>query len=111
MNEPAFVFGSSIGALIGLDLIARNPEQVRILIAHDPPAWELLPVAERDPSDAISTGDTRRNLLHRGLQCLVGGANLCVRNVYAKCTTPRSATIAVQQTISIRVSNIHQVKH
>jgi pimeloyl-ACP methyl ester carboxylesterase len=47
-NEPAFVFASSIGALIGLDLIARNPEQVRILIAHEPPAWELLPVAERD---------------------------------------------------------------
>jgi pimeloyl-ACP methyl ester carboxylesterase len=40
-NEPAFVFGSSISALIGLDLVARHPEQVRILVAHEPPAWEL----------------------------------------------------------------------
>jgi pimeloyl-ACP methyl ester carboxylesterase len=47
-KEPAFVFGSSIGALIGLDLIARRPKQVRLLIAHEPPAFELLPVAERD---------------------------------------------------------------
>jgi pimeloyl-ACP methyl ester carboxylesterase len=47
-NEPAFVFGSSLGALIGLDLVARHPEQVRILVAHEPPAWELLSNAERD---------------------------------------------------------------
>ena len=47
-NEPALVFGSSIGALIGLDLVARHPEQIRLLIAHEPPAWELLPEAERD---------------------------------------------------------------
>jgi pimeloyl-ACP methyl ester carboxylesterase len=47
-TEPAFVLGSSIGALIGLDLVARHPEQVRVLVAHEPPAWELLPDAERD---------------------------------------------------------------
>jgi pimeloyl-ACP methyl ester carboxylesterase len=47
-NEPALVFGSSMGALIGLDLVTRHPEQVRILVAHEPPAWDLLPNAERD---------------------------------------------------------------
>lgn len=47
-NEPACVLGSSIGALIGLDLVARHSEQVRILVAHEPPIWELLPEAERD---------------------------------------------------------------
>jgi pimeloyl-ACP methyl ester carboxylesterase len=47
-NEPAFVFGSSISALIALDLIACHQEQIRLLIAHEPPAWELLPAAERD---------------------------------------------------------------
>src|SRR5260370_29401339 len=46
-TEPAFVFGSSIGALIGLDLAARHPEQVRVLVAHEPPAYELLPAAAR----------------------------------------------------------------
>jgi len=47
-TEPAFVLGSSIGALIGLDLVARHPEQVRLLVAHEPPAFELLPDAERE---------------------------------------------------------------
>ena len=47
-HEPAFVFGSSIGALIGLDLVTRHPEQVRVLVAHEPPLWELLPDVERD---------------------------------------------------------------
>jgi pimeloyl-ACP methyl ester carboxylesterase len=40
--EPAFVFGTSIGALIGLDLVARWPNRVRRLIAHEPPCTELL---------------------------------------------------------------------
>jgi pimeloyl-ACP methyl ester carboxylesterase len=42
-TEPAFVLGSSGGALIGLDLAARHPERVRTLVAHEPPALELLP--------------------------------------------------------------------
>jgi pimeloyl-ACP methyl ester carboxylesterase len=37
-SEPAYVFGSSGGALIALDLVARHPEQVRTLIAHEPPS-------------------------------------------------------------------------
>ncbi len=46
-TEPVFVLGNSIGALIGLDLVARHSEQVRTLVAHEPPALELLPDAER----------------------------------------------------------------
>ena len=47
-SEPGFVFGNSIGALIGLELLARHPDQVRRLIAHEPPLPQLLPAAERD---------------------------------------------------------------
>jgi pimeloyl-ACP methyl ester carboxylesterase len=47
-NERTFVFGSSISALIGLDLVARHPDQVAVLVAHEPPAFELLPPTERD---------------------------------------------------------------
>jgi pimeloyl-ACP methyl ester carboxylesterase len=47
-KEPAFVFGSSIGALIGLELVAHYPEQIAILVAHEPPAFELLPEEERN---------------------------------------------------------------
>jgi pimeloyl-ACP methyl ester carboxylesterase len=42
---PADVFGSSGGAVAGLALVARHPEKVRILIAHEPPVCELLPDA------------------------------------------------------------------
>ena len=44
---PALVFGSSIGAVIGLDLVARHPERVRACIAHEPPLPELLSEPER----------------------------------------------------------------
>jgi pimeloyl-ACP methyl ester carboxylesterase len=42
-KEPAFVFGSSGGAVIALELAAQHPEQVRMLVAHEPPAPALLP--------------------------------------------------------------------
>jgi pimeloyl-ACP methyl ester carboxylesterase len=42
-SEPAFVFGNSAGAIIGLDLVTRHPQQVQTLIAHEPPATPLLP--------------------------------------------------------------------
>src|SRR5262245_14922222 len=44
---PAYVFGSSGGALVGLALVERHPEQVRTLVAHEPPALELLPDREQ----------------------------------------------------------------
>jgi pimeloyl-ACP methyl ester carboxylesterase len=51
--EPAYVFGSSAGALIGLDLLARYPQQVRTLVAHEPPAHHLLPDSQKSPVDAL----------------------------------------------------------
>ncbi|MCZ0983652.1 alpha/beta hydrolase [Streptomyces diastatochromogenes] len=41
-DEPAYVFASSGGALVGLDLVAKHPGQVHTLVAHEPPAMELL---------------------------------------------------------------------
>lgn len=45
-TEAAYVFGSSGGGLIALDLTARYPQQVRAVIAHEPPAHYLLPDIE-----------------------------------------------------------------
>lgn len=39
---PAYVLGSSGGALVGLELVSRHPEQVRALVAHEPPLTRLL---------------------------------------------------------------------
>lgn len=40
------IFGSSGGAINGLALVAAHPEQVRILVAHEPPAVRVLPDRE-----------------------------------------------------------------
>jgi len=44
---PAYVFGSSGGAITGLELVTRHPEVVGVLVAHEPPLFELLPDGER----------------------------------------------------------------
>lgn len=46
-DEPAYVFGSSGGGTIGLELVTRHPELVRTFVAHEAPVLELLPDAER----------------------------------------------------------------
>jgi pimeloyl-ACP methyl ester carboxylesterase len=46
-NGVAYVFGTSAGAVAGLDLIARHPSLVRTLVAHEPPVVRLLPPTER----------------------------------------------------------------
>lgn len=47
---PAYVFGTSGGAQIGLNLAARHPDSVKVLVAHEPPATMLL----GDPSKALA---------------------------------------------------------
>jgi pimeloyl-ACP methyl ester carboxylesterase len=41
------VFASSGGAVVGLALVARHPEQVRTLVAHEPPTAQVLPDREQ----------------------------------------------------------------
>jgi pimeloyl-ACP methyl ester carboxylesterase len=43
---PVDIFGSSGGALNALALVAKHPEQVRTLVAHEPPAFRQLPDSE-----------------------------------------------------------------
>jgi pimeloyl-ACP methyl ester carboxylesterase len=45
-SEPAYVLGNSGGAIVGLDLVARHGEQVRTLVAHEPPLTALLEDAD-----------------------------------------------------------------
>ncbi|MCX4970653.1 alpha/beta hydrolase [Streptomyces sp. NBC_00654] len=59
-DTPAFVVGSSGGALVGLDLAARHPEQVQTLIAHEPPAMELLTDSQRWRDHFQDVHDTYR---------------------------------------------------
>ncbi len=59
-SEPALVFGSSGGAVTGLALAAAHPEQVRVLVAHEPPVVRMLPDAEQALASARDIYDTYR---------------------------------------------------
>jgi len=60
---PLDVFASSGGAVNALALVARHPEDVRILVAHEPPALSVLP--DRDAALA-ATRNIRETYLARG---------------------------------------------
>ncbi|MEV1009193.1 alpha/beta fold hydrolase [Streptomyces sp. NPDC049881] len=53
-GAEASVFGSSSGAIAALGLLARHPERLRRVVAHEPPLVELL--AEPAPHRALFTG-------------------------------------------------------
>jgi pimeloyl-ACP methyl ester carboxylesterase len=51
---PVDIFGSSGGAVNGLALVARHPQQVHALVAHEPPSAQVLP--DREPVLAACEG-------------------------------------------------------
>jgi pimeloyl-ACP methyl ester carboxylesterase len=55
---PAYVFGSSGGAVTGLALVARYPGHVKTLIAHEAPLALLLPEAEQARAGFHEVSDT-----------------------------------------------------
>lgn len=57
----AHVFGSSGGAITGLALLARYPDHVRTLVAHEPPVALLLPDADEARKGIHDIYDTYRN--------------------------------------------------
>ncbi len=61
---PVDLFASSGGAINALALVARHPEQVRTLVAHEPPAAALLPDAEHA---LATTRDIHETYLRSGL--------------------------------------------
>ncbi|MFE6386257.1 alpha/beta fold hydrolase [Nocardiopsis dassonvillei] len=61
---PVDLFASSGGAVNALALVARHPEQVRTLVAHEPPAVQMLP--DREQALAASV-DIRRTYERDGL--------------------------------------------
>ena len=60
---PVDIFASSGGAVNALALVARHPEQVRVLVAHEPPASQELP--DREPVLAACV-DIRQTYLRSG---------------------------------------------
>ena len=54
---PVDLFASSGGAVNALALVAAHPEQVRTLVAHEPPLASILP--DREGALAVTPGDPR----------------------------------------------------
>jgi pimeloyl-ACP methyl ester carboxylesterase len=59
-SESAYVFGSSSGAITAMELLVRHPDRIRLAIAHEPPAVELLPDATSAHAFFRSVYDTYR---------------------------------------------------
>jgi pimeloyl-ACP methyl ester carboxylesterase len=57
-GEPVDIFASSGGAINALALVARHPEQVRTLVAHEPPATYVLPDREEALAAAADVHET-----------------------------------------------------
>jgi pimeloyl-ACP methyl ester carboxylesterase len=56
--SPVDLFASSGGAVNALALVARHPEQVGTLVAHEPPVWQLLPDREVGLAAAVDIHET-----------------------------------------------------
>ena len=59
-DGPVDLFASSGGAVNALALVARHPEQVRTLVAHEPPLASLLPDREAALAACRAIHDTYR---------------------------------------------------
>jgi pimeloyl-ACP methyl ester carboxylesterase len=55
---PVDIFASSGGAVNALALVARHPEQVQILVAHEPPAAQELPDREQVLAASVDIHET-----------------------------------------------------
>jgi pimeloyl-ACP methyl ester carboxylesterase len=55
---PVDIFGSSGGAITSLALVARHPEDVRALVAHEPPLISILPDRENAMAATRAVHDT-----------------------------------------------------
>jgi pimeloyl-ACP methyl ester carboxylesterase len=57
-DEPVDIFASSGGAVNALALVAQHPEQVHTLVAHEPPAMQVLPDREQALAAAVDIHET-----------------------------------------------------
>jgi pimeloyl-ACP methyl ester carboxylesterase len=59
-GESAYVLGTSSGAIAALDLLARHPERLRHVVAHEPPCVGVLPEGARHRAMFRTVYDTYR---------------------------------------------------
>jgi len=109
---PVDLFASSGGAVNALALVERHPEQVRILVAHEPPLLQTLPdrdaalAAARDIHDTYMRAGFGAGMAkfialvqHKGQFPVIGWTD---RRPIQRCSVCRRRTTARAQTCSWR---------
>jgi pimeloyl-ACP methyl ester carboxylesterase len=86
------IFASSGGAVNALALVARHPEQVRVLVAHEPPAAQVLP--DREAMLAAFDG-IRETYLREGFGALRAASTRVVLGVGAQSSQAAAGRAAV----------------
>ncbi|WP_328323424.1 alpha/beta hydrolase [Kribbella sp. NBC_00382] len=102
-DEAAVVLGCSIGALLGLQLAADHPEQVSVLIAHDPATPGLLPAADRvriEQTLADIQAAYRQDGLPAALRLLAEATGITIDAM------AREPQVVLQPTTAARVANM-----
>ncbi|WP_405620853.1 alpha/beta fold hydrolase [Streptomyces sp. NBC_00076] len=59
-GESAYVLGTSSGGIAALDLLARHPQRLRHVVAHEPPCVAVLPDGDRQRAMFREVYDTYR---------------------------------------------------
>ncbi|WP_393076803.1 alpha/beta fold hydrolase [Streptomyces sp. LN704] len=59
-GESAYVFGSSSGGIVALDLLARHPGRLLHVVAHEPPSLAVLPDAVQQRAMIAEVDETGR---------------------------------------------------
>ncbi|MCX5359921.1 alpha/beta hydrolase [Streptomyces sp. NBC_00124] len=59
-GDTAYAVGTSAGAIVALDLLARHPERLRHVVAHEPPCVGVLPDGHRQRAMFREVVDTYR---------------------------------------------------
>jgi len=77
LGGPAYVFGTSGGAQIGLNLAARYPDLVQTLVAHEPPTMMLLDDPSADIAETNGLYDIYKTQgIDAAMGAFFGGNNL-----------------------------------
>lgn len=98
-RRPSYVFGSSSGAIVALDVLARYPEYVLKLVAHEPPLLTLLPDAKERLSFIDEVYETyRRSGVDAAFnQFSVGTGLTAISGLPSRIQVPASAVARMEE--------------
>ncbi|QIS03946.1 alpha/beta fold hydrolase [Nocardia brasiliensis] len=111
-GESVYVFGASGGAVVALDLLARHPERLALVVAHEPPSFGVLP----DAADHRAFVDEVYALFHREGAAVAGahfaaGVGAQLRGMPDPATLPpRAADMVARVMANLPIMLEHELR-